>query len=85
MENDYIIEALQDEIRQLRIKVAIQTLDQDLNETEAEKLFREQQEEIQLLHVRIEALTKSRDAFQLENARLKKRVIMLEKTLKVRS
>lgn len=85
MENDYIIEALQDEIRKLRIKAAIQSLDQDLNENEAEKLFREQQEEIQLLNLRIEALTKSRDAFQLENARLKKRVILLEKTLKGRS
>lgn len=81
METQFVIEALTDEIKQLKVKLAMQSVDSEDRDA-AERLFHEQQDEIAILSVELAAVRKSRDDFQNENNRLKRQVAMLQKKLK---
>lgn len=83
MEKEMLIEALTAENLQLKNKLAIIGMDaSEEDKRYAEKLFQEQQDEIAILCVELNAVKKSRDDFQIENQKLKSRVSILEKKLK---
>ena len=83
MEHQFVIEALTEEVLRLKTKLAVQSWDASEEDRQAaEHLFREQQDEIAVLTVELTSVRKSRDEFQAENERLKRRIQMLEKKLK---
>ena len=83
MEQEFLIEALTQENTQLKNKLALNFMDASEEEKKyAEQLFKEQQDEIAVLSVELQSIRKSRDAFQLENAQLKRKILSLEKKLK---
>jgi hypothetical protein len=83
MEHEFVIEALTQENTELKNKLAVKFMDaSDEDKMYAEKLFKDQQDEIAVLSVELQSVKKSRDAFQMENAQLKRRVLALEKKLK---
>lgn len=83
MEHQFVIEALTEEVLRLKTKLAVQLWDASEEDRQAaEHLFREQQDEIAVLTVELTSVRKSRDEFQAENERLKRRIQMLEKKLK---
>lgn len=80
---EHIIEALTEEITQLRTKMALGFMDATEEDRKlAESLFYEQRDEISILNVELTAVKKSRDEFQAENRKLKRRIAALEKQLK---
>lgn len=83
MEHEFLIEALTQENARLKNKLAVNFMDaSDEDKEYAEKLFAEQQDEISILCVELNAVKKSRDEFQAENQRLKRKIAVLEKKLK---
>ncbi|MEY4720040.1 MAG: hypothetical protein RL563_2658 [Pseudomonadota bacterium] len=79
MDNEIVIETLKDEINRLNRVVALgfmQATEED--KKLAEELFYEQQARIKNQELEIQALRKSRDAFQLDNRKLKRRIAALE-------
>lgn len=83
MEHEFLVEALTQENTRLKNKLAAHFMDaSDEDKQYAEKLFREQQDEIAVLCVEIGAVKKSRDEFQSENQKLKRTIATLEKKLK---
>lgn len=80
---EHIVEALTEEITQLRTKIALGFMDAtEEDRALAESLFNEQRDEIMVLNVELNAAKKSRDEFQVENRKLKRRIAALEKQLK---
>lgn len=83
MDFEIIIEALTEENTALKTKLALGFMDaSDEDRQSAEQLFYEQQKEIKMLSIELAAIRQSRDEFQAENRRLKRRVTTLEKQLK---
>ena len=83
MDNEIAIEALTEENTQLRIRLALHFMDaSDEDKQYAEKLFYEQRDAINLLEVDLNSIRQSRDEFQSENRKLKRRIAMLEKQAK---
>ena len=83
MEHEFLIEALTQENARLKNKLAVHFMDaSDEDKRYAEKLFLEQQDEIAILCVELNAVKKSRDEFQSENQKLKRKIAILEKKLK---
>lgn len=83
MDNEYIIEALTEEVVLLKTRVALGFMEGSEEDKKlAEQLFNEQRDEISILTIELNAVKKSRDEFQSENRKLKRRVSMLEKKLK---
>lgn len=76
---DELIETLTKEVEELGDKLAVGSApDKDL----AEKTIAELREKVRILEIENEALRKSRDQFQAENAQMKKQIAMLNKKLK---
>lgn len=63
-----------------RLAVAVQPTEEERQS--AQQLIDDLKEKVKLLTIECDALTKSRDAYQAENAELKKQVKMLQKQLK---
>lgn len=83
MEHEFLIEALTQENARLKNKLAVHFMDaSEEDKGYAEKLFAEQQDEIAILCVELNAVKKSRDDFQSENQKLKRKIAILEKKLK---
>lgn len=83
MEHEFLIEALTQENARLKNKLAVHFMDaSEEDKGYAEKLFAEQQDEIAILCVELNAVKKSRDEFQSENQKLKRKIAILEKKLK---
>lgn len=83
MDNEYIIEALTEEVTQLKTRVALGFMDATEEDKKlAEQLFNEQRDEIAILNIELAAVKQSRDTFQDENRKLKRRIASLEKKLK---
>lgn len=83
MEHEFLVEALTQENARLKNKLAVHFMDaSDEDKRYAEKLFLEQQDEIAILCVELNAVKKSRDEFQSENQKLKRKIAILEKKLK---
>lgn len=83
MEHEFLIEALTQENARLKNKLAAKLMDaSEEDKGYAEKLFAEQQDEIAILCVELNAVKKSRDEFQSENQKLKRKIAILEKKLK---
>lgn len=83
MEHEFLIEALTQQNARLKNKLAVHFMDaSDEDKRYAEKLFLEQQDEIAILCVELNAVKKSRDEFQSENQKLKRKIAILEKKLK---
>lgn len=83
MDYEIIVEALTEENFQLKTKIALQSFEaSDEDKKAAEKLFNEQQDEISILRIELDAVKKSRDRFQSDNGKLKRRILALEKQLK---
>lgn len=83
MEHEFLIEALTQENARLKNKLAVHFMDASEEDKDyAEKLFAEQQDEIAILCVELNAVKKSRDEFQSENQKLKRKIAILEKKLK---
>ncbi len=83
MEHEFLIEALTQENARLKNKLAVHFMDaSDEDKKYAEQLFLEQQDEIAILCVELNAVKKSRDEFQSENQKLKRKIAILEKKLK---
>lgn len=83
MDNEYIIEALTEEVTQLKTLVALGFMDATEEDRKlAEQLFNEQRDEIAILNIELAAVKQSRDTFQDENRKLKRRIASLEKKLK---
>lgn len=80
---DHIIEALTEEIASMKNKLAVVSMDASKSDKEeAEKLFQEQQNEINVLMIELRAIRKSRDEFQAENRVLKRHIEYLRKQIK---
>lgn len=80
---DHIIEALTEEIAALKNKLALISMDaSNADKEEAEKLFQEQRDEINVLMIELRAIRKSRDEFQAENRGLKRQIEYLRKQIK---
>lgn len=80
---EHLIEALTEEVNNLKVKVALKCMDaREEDKALAEQIFKEQQDEIAVLSVELQAVKQSRDQYQAENARLKKYVASLEKQVK---
>lgn len=80
---DHLVEALTEEVNNLKLKVALTFMDaSEEDKALAEQIFKEQQDEIAVLSVELQAVKQSRDQYQAENARLKKYVASLEKQVK---
>lgn len=76
---DELIETLTKEVEELGDKLAVNAApDKDL----AEQTIKELRERVRILEIDNEALRKSRDQFQAENAQMKKQIAMLQKKLK---
>lgn len=83
MEHEFLVEALTQENARLKNKLAVHFMDaSDEDKKYAEQLFLEQQDEIAILCVELNAVKKSRDEFQSENQKLKRKIAILEKKLK---
>jgi septal ring factor EnvC (AmiA/AmiB activator) len=83
MDNEYIIEALTDEVTQLKTRVALGFMEATQHDKAlAEQLFNEQRDEIAILNIELAAVKQSRDEFQDENRKLKRKIVSLEKKLK---
>jgi transcription initiation factor IIF auxiliary subunit len=77
---DHIVEALTEEVQALRFRIASGLMEADEEDKLlAEQIFQDQQQEICVLRVELKSTKQSRDTYQLENARLKKYIAMLEK------
>ena len=80
---EHVIEALTEEVNRLKTLLAVQLMDAtDEDKQFAERLFREQQEEIAILNIELASVKKSRDEFQAESQKLKRRILALEKKVK---
>lgn len=83
MEQEIIIEALSQENLQLKHKLAARYMEASEEDKKfAEELFQELQDELSVLSIELDAVTKSRNSFQSENQKLKHRIAILEKKLK---
>lgn len=83
MDYEILVEALTEEIAQLKTKLALQFMDATEEDRKAaEQLFYEQRDEINILNIELAAVKQSRDEFQAENRKLKRRLLSLEKQLK---
>lgn len=83
MDYEILVEALTEENTQLKTKMALQFMDATEEDKQAaERLFYEQRDEINILNVELAAVKQSRDEFQAENRKLKRRITTLEKQLK---
>jgi hypothetical protein len=80
-EQDEFIAALQERNAELEKSLTLATLPEDMK-AEAAQLIDDLREENRLLRIEIDAVKKSRDQFQAENAQLKKQVAMLNKKIK---
>jgi len=80
-EQDEFIAALQERNAELEKSLTLATLPEEMKE-EAAQLIDDLREENRLLRIEIDAVKKSRDQFQAENAQLKKQVAMLNKKIK---
>jgi hypothetical protein len=79
MDNEILIEVLTEENTTLKTKLALHFMDAtDEDKQLAEQLFNEQRDLIAVLNVEVASLAKSRDQFQAENRRLKRRIATLE-------
>lgn len=79
MDSETLMEALAEENQQLRTRLALHFMDgTEEDKQAAEKLFYELQDEIRLLRIEVSSLTNSRDSFQSDNRRLKRRIAVLE-------
>jgi hypothetical protein len=79
MDNEILIEVLTEENTTLKTKLALHFMDAaDEDKKLAEQLFNEQRDLIAVLKVEVASLAKSRDQFQAENRRLKRRIATLE-------
>jgi septal ring factor EnvC (AmiA/AmiB activator) len=79
MDNEILIEVLTEENTTLKTKLALHFMDAtDEDKQLAEQLFNEQRDLIAVLKVEVASLAKSRDQFQAENRRLKRRIATLE-------
>ena len=80
---EHVIEALTEEVNRLKTLLAVQLMDAtDEDKQFAERLFREQQDEIAILNIELASVKKSRDEFQAESQKLKRRILALEKKMK---
>ena len=80
---EHVIEALTEEINRLKSRLAVQFMDAtDEDKQLADRLFREQQDEIAVLNIELASVKKSRDEFQAESQKLKRRILALEKKMK---
>lgn len=83
MDNEYVIEALTEEVTHLRARLALGFMEgSDEDRALAEQIFNEQRDEIRNLAVELAAVKQSRDVFQAENRKLKRRISILEKQAK---
>jgi hypothetical protein len=83
MDNDVLIEALTEENTRLKTRLALHFMDAtEEDKKSAEQLFYEQRDEITILNIELAAVKQSRDEFQHENRKLKRRLLTLEKQLK---
>ena len=74
-----MIEILTEENTTLKTKLALHFMDAtDEDKKLAEQLFNEQRDLIAVLQVEAASLAKSRDQFQSDNRRLKRRIATLE-------
>ena len=74
-----MIEVLTEENTTLKTKLALHFMDAtDEDKQLAEQLFNEQRDLIAVLNVEVASIAKSRDQFQAENRRLKRRIATLE-------
>lgn len=79
----HMIEALTEEVTRLKTALAVKHMAASEEDRQlAEKLFQEQQDEIAILTIEVMAVKKSRDEFQSENQKLKRKIVTLEKKLK---
>lgn len=80
---EHVIEALTEEVNRLKTRLAVQFMDAtDEDKQFAERLFREQQDEIAILNIELSSVKKSRDEFQAEGQKLKRKILALEKKMK---
>lgn len=80
---EHVIEALTEEVNRLKSRLAVQFMDAtDEDKQLADQLFREQQDEIAVLNIELASVKKSRDGFQAESQKLKRRILALEKKMK---
>lgn len=79
MDKEILIEILTEENTTLKTKLALHFMDAtDEDKQLAEQLFNEQRDLIAVLQVEAASLAKSRDQFQSDNRRLKRRIATLE-------
>jgi len=77
------IQQLEQENKNLSDRLAVAALDATDEEKKlAEQTIADLREEVRQLEIRLEAVTKSRDTFQSENAQMKRQIAMLQKQLK---
>lgn len=77
------IQQLEQENKNLSDRLAVAALDATDEEKKlAEQTIADLREEVRQLEIRLEAVTKSRDTFQGENAQMKRQIAMLQKQLK---
>ncbi len=77
------IQQLEQENKNLSDRLAVAALDATEEEKKlAEQTIADLREEVRQLEIRLEAVTKSRDTFQGENAQMKRQIAMLQKQLK---
>ena len=80
---EHVIEALTEEVNRLKTRLAVQFMDAtDEDKQLADRIFREQQDEIAILNIELSSVKKSRDEFQAESQKLKRRILALEKKMK---
>jgi hypothetical protein len=83
MDYEILVEALTEENTQLKTKLALKFMDATEEDRKAaEQLFYEQRDEINILNIELAAVKQSRDEYQHENRKLKRRLLTLEKQLK---
>lgn len=79
MDKEILIEILTEENTTLKTKLALHFMDAtDEDKKLAEQLFNEQRDLIAVLQVEVASIAKSRDQFQSDNRRLKRRIAALE-------
>ena len=83
MDYEIIVEALTEENTKLKTKLALHFMDAtEEDKKAAEHLFYEQRDEINVLNIELVAVKQSRDEYQHENRKLKRRILTLEKQSK---
>lgn len=83
MNEEFVIEALTEEVTQLKTKIALGFMEATEEDRKlAESLFNEQRDEIAILNIELAAVKQSRDEFQAENRKLKRRIAYLEEQIK---